>query len=120
MKILVDMNLSPLWVPFLASHQLEATHWSTVGKPWAPDVEILSFALAKSYVILTHDLDFGMLLAAHGAHGPSVIQVRAQNVLPSAMGTVVVRAIRAARPQLENGALVTIDPHRERIRILPI
>jgi predicted nuclease of predicted toxin-antitoxin system len=31
MKFLVDMNLSPLWVPFLADQGFEAIHWSTAG-----------------------------------------------------------------------------------------
>ncbi len=75
MKILVDMNLSPFWVPFLARHGFEAWHWSTVGRPSAPDAEILAFARINNFVILTHDLDFGMLLAAQPTRGPSVIQV---------------------------------------------
>jgi predicted nuclease of predicted toxin-antitoxin system len=44
MKLLVDMNLSPLWVPFLSGHGVEAVHWSSVGSPSAPDSEILDFA----------------------------------------------------------------------------
>jgi predicted nuclease of predicted toxin-antitoxin system len=59
MKFLGDMNLSPLWVPFLASHGFEAIHWSTVGQPWAPDSEILAFAVDNGYIVFTHDLDFG-------------------------------------------------------------
>ena len=59
MKFLVDMTLSPLWVPFLASHGFEAIHWSTVGQPWAPDTEILAFAADNGYIVFTHDLDFG-------------------------------------------------------------
>ena len=30
MKLLVDMNLSPDWVPLLAVQGWEARHWSTV------------------------------------------------------------------------------------------
>jgi predicted nuclease of predicted toxin-antitoxin system len=120
MKILVDMNLSPFWVPFLARHGFEAWHWSTVGRPSAPDSEILAFARTNNFIILTHDLDFGMLLAAQPTSGPSVIQVRAQNVLPTAIGEMVVRAIRAAEFQLQKGALVTVDPVKQRIRMLPI
>lgn len=41
MKILVDMNLSPAWIDVLKSAGLEATHWSTVGAPGAPDREIM-------------------------------------------------------------------------------
>jgi predicted nuclease of predicted toxin-antitoxin system len=71
-------------------------------------------------MVFTHDLDFGMLLAAGKLRRPSVIQVRSQNVLPSALGETVVRAIAAARAYLEAGALVTVDPARRRIRLLPI
>lgn len=120
MKILVDMNLSPRWVSFLAVHGFEALHWSTVGEPSAADAEILAFAVANRYVVFTHDLDFGMLLANHRTSGPSVIQVRSQDVLPSAIGQAVLRAIRATQAQLEQGALVTVDLIRERIRMLPI
>jgi predicted nuclease of predicted toxin-antitoxin system len=120
MKILVDMNLSPLWVPFLVRHGFEVVHWSEVGQPSAPDREILAFAAANGYVVFTHDLDFGMLLAVHKSREPSVIQMRSQNVLPDAAGEGVVRAIDVARPFLEKGALVTVDPVRRRIRLLPI
>ena len=120
MKILIDMNLSPFWVPFLARHQFEAWHWSTVGSPTAPDAEILDFARTNDFIILTHDLDFGMLLSVRGTRGPSVIQVRAQHVMPSGIGEIVVRTIKASQLQLKEGALVTIDPQKQRIRILPI
>jgi len=52
--------------------------------------------------------------------GPSVIQLRSQEVLPSAIGETVLRAIRAAEPHLEKGAIVTVDPVRQRVRLLPI
>ena len=46
MKILIDMNLSPLWVAFLAAHGIEAVHWSDMGGPSAPDSAILQYAAA--------------------------------------------------------------------------
>jgi len=30
-KVLVDMNLSPSWVPALENHGFSAIHWSSVG-----------------------------------------------------------------------------------------
>lgn len=71
-------------------------------------------------MIFTHDLDFGMLLAAFGTDGPSVLKIRSQDVMHSAIGELVVRAIRATSSHLQTGALVTIDPIRHRIRLLPI
>lgn len=64
MKFLIDMNLSPLWVAFLADQGFEAVHWSTIGPPEAADTEIFDFAAAKGWIVFTHDLDFGILLAA--------------------------------------------------------
>ena len=120
MKLLIDMNLSPLWVEFLAKAGIESVHWSAVGPANAPDHEIMDHASANGLVVFTHDLDFGGLLASRGARQPSVIQLRTQDVMPTGIGDVVVRAMQACRVQLEEGALVTIDPSRRRIRLLPL
>jgi predicted nuclease of predicted toxin-antitoxin system len=120
MKILIDMNLSPTWVPFLAMHGLDALHWSAVGEGSAPDSQILDYAAENGFVVFTHDLDFGALLAAHRARGPSVLQIRTQDLLPAAIGTIVLRAIEASRDHLEAGAIVTVDVAGERIWLLPI
>jgi predicted nuclease of predicted toxin-antitoxin system len=120
MKLLVDMNLSPLWVPFLAEQGIEAVHWSVVGPASAPDFEILDYADLRGYVIFTHDLDFGALLARRKASRPSVIQLRSQEVLPSRIGNAILRAIQATDTYLEQGALVTVDPTNQRIGVLPI
>ena len=120
MKLLIDMNLSPLWVQFLADSGFDSIHWSSIGQPWASDAEIMDHASAYGLVIFTHDLDFGALLAKLKTRQPSVIQVRAQDILPDAIGKMVVRALHASRSHLETGALVTVDPHRHRIRLLPI
>jgi predicted nuclease of predicted toxin-antitoxin system len=120
MRFLIDMNLSPQWVSYLSSQGFEAVHWSTVGQPEAADLEILDFASTNGWIVFTHDLDFGMLLAALRTGAPSVIQVRSQDVLPSAIGETVLREIQAAEPYFGSGALVTGDPYRHRIRLLPI
>ena len=120
MKILVDMNLSPLWVPFLKQHGFETVHWSDVGTASASDTEIMDHASARGFVIFTHDLDFGMLLAMRRTTSPSVIQIRTQDVLPSAIGGVVVNALNAVRSHLDAGALVSVDASQHRIRVLPL
>ncbi len=82
LKIVVDMNLSPEWVAVFQDEGWGAVHWSAIGDPRASDRIIMRWAAANSHVAFTHDLDFGTLLAVTGATGPSVIQVRAQNVMP--------------------------------------
>ena len=119
MKLLIDMNLSPEWVSFLSGEGIDAVHWSAVGRADAADSVILDFAAANGWVVFTHDLDFGALLATLRTNKPSVIQVRAQDVLPAAIGDLVLRAIRSAAPHFETGVLVTVDSLRHRIRLLP-
>jgi predicted nuclease of predicted toxin-antitoxin system len=120
MRILIDVNLSPAWVTLFAAKQIDATHWTTLGDPRATDDEIMRFARDHQYVVFTHDLDFGALLALTQAVGPSVLQVRSQNVLPSALGELVVRVLSEHGDALEAGALITVDEHSARLRILPI
>lgn len=119
MKILIDMNLPPRWVQAFAMGGWEAVHWSQVGAPTASDHEIMGWARYNGYVVFTHDLDFSALLAATQGEGPSVIQVRTQNILPEAIEDLVINAINQFRNELERGAIITIDPHRARLRILP-
>ncbi len=120
MKLLVDMNLSPRWVSVLSDASIAAVHWSTVGARNAPDAEIMAHAAAHGYVVLTHDLDFGAILAATQGEKPSVVQIRAEDVSPELIGTSVVSALRQMADELEAGALVTVDPNRTRLRVLPL
>ncbi len=120
MRLLVDMNLSPRWVATLANAGIEAAHWSTVGSVNAPDAEIMSFARFHGYVVLTHDLDFSAILAATHGDKPSVVQIRADDVSPDRIGKAVVDALRQMAAELEQGALLTVDPNRTRLRILPL
>lgn len=120
MKLLVDMNLSPRWVSLLTQSGIEAAHWSALGSPNAPDSVIMAFAGRNDYVVLTHVLDFGAILAATHRKKPSVVQVRASDVRPEAIGSMVVTAIRQMADELDEGALLTVDANRTRLRILPL
>jgi predicted nuclease of predicted toxin-antitoxin system len=120
MKILIDMNLSPDWVKVFEKYDIEAVHWSNVGDPREKDTVIMEWVKANGYIVFTHDLDFGSLLAATGAETPSVIQVRTQDILPTSIENIVISALRQFKSELNNGALVTVDKAQSRVRILPI
>jgi predicted nuclease of predicted toxin-antitoxin system len=120
MKLLVDMNLSPRWKRFLAEAGIEAAHWSDLGGSNAPDAEIMAFAKAHDYVVLTHDLDFSAILAATHGEKPSVVQLRSGDVSPEAAGQAVVSAVRQMADELDGGALLSVEPNRLRIRLLPL
>jgi predicted nuclease of predicted toxin-antitoxin system len=120
MKLLVDMNLSPRWIGLLVNSGIEAAHWSTLGANNAPDTEIMTYASANGYVVLTHDLDFSAILAATHGEKPSVVQIRADDVSPDVIGLQVITALRQMASELADGALLTIDPNRTRMRLLPL
>jgi|ERR1035437_97469 predicted nuclease of predicted toxin-antitoxin system len=120
MKILIDMNLSPDWVRALAAENIQAVHWSNVGDPRAEDAKIIEYARANDYIIFTHDLDFGTILSLTHATGPSVIQVRAQDVLPSHLSQIVIGVLRDNDSLLKSGALIVVDETRARVRVLPL
>jgi predicted nuclease of predicted toxin-antitoxin system len=120
MRLLIDMNLSPRWQLILEHAGLEAVHWSELGTATAADVEVMSYANAGGFTVLTHDLDFGAILAATKGNGPSVIQLRADDTSPEANAATLVAAIRQCGPELEAGALLTLDVARVRLTLLPL
>lgn len=118
--LVVDMSLSPEWVAELARQGWSAVHWSTVGDSAADDAAIMAWALANDHAVFTHDLDFGTMLALTHATGPSVLQVRSQDVLPEDIGPVVIAALRQHGDALAAGALVVVDVKKSRVRVLPL
>ncbi len=82
--------------------------------------EIMAWAKINGYVVFTHDLDFGTLLTATNAAGPSVFQLRTQDVGPDHKADIVLRAFRHFHELLKKGALITLDESSSRARVLPI
>jgi len=120
MKFVIDMNLSPSMCLDLHQAGWESIHWSRVGNIFAPDQEIMQWALTEHRVVLTHDLDFGALLAVTEAAGPSVVQVRTQDVRPHVLAPLLIPVLRQHETELEAGALLIVDEGRARVRILPL
>ena len=77
-------------------------------------------ALASDYVVFTHDLDLGTMLALSHANGPSVFQLRTDHVVPAQLAPIVVAALQQHEDDLTAGSLVVVDEHRSRVRVLPI
>jgi predicted nuclease of predicted toxin-antitoxin system len=119
-KIIIDMNLPARWVPVLKAEGWDAVHWFSIGSPGAADAEILRYAQDGGDAVLTHDLDFGAILAATGGNAPSVIQVRTQDVVPESIGPLVCAAVRQFKGEIEKGVLISVDENRSRARLLPL
>ena len=80
----------------------------------------MAWARAKGYSVMTSDLDFGDILAVTGGKLPSVIQLRDGRNEPSEMLPLVLEALKQSEAALENGALVSIDHRRHRLKLLPL
>jgi len=79
----------------------------------------MAYAKANNYVVLTHDLDFSAILAANHGEKRSVVQIRAEDVSPNAIGKQIIAALQQMASELEDGALMTIDQNSTRLRVLP-
>lgn len=119
LRLVIDMNLSPDWVPALIQDGYAAVHWSSIGNPCANDAVIMAWAAANQHIVFTHDLDFGTLLALTHANGPSVIQLRTRNVLPDQCLNLLLAALQQQADDLSAGALVVVDEAASRVRVLP-
>ncbi|HZK49681.1 MAG TPA: DUF5615 family PIN-like protein, partial [Thermoleophilia bacterium] len=84
------------------------------------DVTILEWVSANGAVLLSCDLDFGAILAAAGASGPSVIQIRGRDVLPEVIADRVATVLSDLERELQTGALVSLDTDQARVRVLPL
>lgn len=80
----------------------------------------MGYARIHNAIVLTHDLDFGAILAATQGNKPSVVQIRADDGSPDTIGRQLVLALQPLKEELADGALVTVEPGRTRLRVLPL
>jgi predicted nuclease of predicted toxin-antitoxin system len=121
MLLLIDMNLTPRWVPFLANAGHGAVHWSSVGPISAKDHEICDYARHSGSVIVTNDLDFPQILAHTRGTSPSVVLIRGEPLIPEVRGAALLGALVVCERELAQGAIVTLDwSDKPRARVLPL
>jgi predicted nuclease of predicted toxin-antitoxin system len=120
MKFLTDMGISLRTVDFLRDLGHDATHLHEEGLDRIPDSDILAKAQREECVLLTHDLDFGELVAISEARLPSVVTFRLRNMRPSNVNRHLQAIIEQHREALASGAIITVTEGRIRVRQLPI
>ncbi|MCL2804799.1 MAG: DUF5615 family PIN-like protein [Treponema sp.] len=120
MKILVDMNLSPKWVKLFTDNSIESVHWSSIGPPNDPDINLITYATENNFVIFTKDLDFGTFLAINRSKKPSIIQMKEGTLNHRKINNIVISAITMFADKIEAGAIVTIDQNKTRVSLLPL
>ena len=73
-----------------------------------PDPAILEKARHEKRILLTHDLDFGELVAASGAKLPSVIIFRLRNMRPEQVNRCLQGIIIQHQDAIEEGAIISV------------
>jgi predicted nuclease of predicted toxin-antitoxin system len=120
MKFLADMGISPKTVRFLRDLGHEAVHLHEEGLDRLEDAAILTKAREENRILLTHDLDFGELIAASGARLPSVIVFRLRNMNPENVNRHLQSIIEHHQETLAEGAIISVTEGRIRVRPLPL
>jgi predicted nuclease of predicted toxin-antitoxin system len=120
MKFLADMGISPNTVSFLQNLGHQATHLHQEGLDRLSDSEILQKARLDGSILLTHDLDFGDLLAANESELPSVIIFRLRNMCPERVNLHLNSILTKHAQDLDQGVVITIAEGGTRVRHLPI
>jgi predicted nuclease of predicted toxin-antitoxin system len=120
MKFLADMGISPSTVAFLQGLGHDALHLHDQDLGRLQDPAILEKARAESRVLLTHDLDFGELIAASGARLPSIIVFRLRNMRPEQVNRYLHAIITQHEASLVQGAIISVTEGQIRVRLLPL
>lgn len=85
--------------------------------PAAMDEQVLAIAYAEGRVLLTEDRDFGELVVRLGLPTHGVVRVDLRSLERSAREVRLVEALTSLGSGVE-GALVTVEPTRTRVRRL--
>ncbi len=120
MKFLLNMNLPRELGRRLAEHGHTYRHGRDIGLARGTDVQMVETARQSQETILTHDLDYGHLLAFSGRAEPSVVIYRLRNSHVNQMYSRIMGVWSEIEEPLREGAIVVIEDVAVRIRRLPI
>jgi len=119
-RSLLDMGLAQSTSKFLRSLGYDAIHLRDEGLQRLPDEQIVIKAQVEGRTIITHDLDFGRIVALSGDTVPSIVTLRLTDMTPALVNEALRAVLDDAAQSLEGGALVTVTDGGIRIRTLPV
>ena len=86
----------------------------------ATDEELYELAILEQRVLVSVDTDFALLIATRRARMPSLIRFRRDWHIPARQVSAILNNVARIETALQQGAIVTFDRERIRIRELPI
>jgi len=120
MKLLLDEGLPLTAATLLTEAGINTVHVGQIGLAGAEDSQILAAAVSQERVVVTLDADFHTLLALNKVKTPSVIRIRLQGLRALPLRDLLLTVLDECRKDLEEGAVVTVDHNRIRLRHLPL
>ncbi len=120
MKLLLDHGLPRTSAGLLRALSVDAVHTGEIGLATAEDEVILEKARQEDRVVVTLDSDFHTLLALTNATHPSVIRIRIEGLRAQSVVELMQKILAEWEHELNNGVMLTVQPHQIRIHHLPI
>lgn len=120
MRFLLNMNVCRAVADVLVEFGHESVHARDAGLISCDDAEIVETARRNGQVIVTHDLDYGDLLALGGHRQPSVIIFRLRISSPSKLADRLRSVWEHIASFLPKGVIVVITDATVRVRVLPL
>ena len=120
MKLLLDQGIPRSAAALLCQAGIDAVHTSEAGLAEAADEEIVRRASLEERVVVTFDADFHALLALSQAKKPSVIRIRIEGLRAEQVGRLLQDVIRQCQQDLVEGAMLSVQANRIRLRHLPV
>ncbi|MBX7250640.1 MAG: DUF5615 family PIN-like protein [Candidatus Promineofilum sp.] len=120
MKLLLDQGLPRSAATLLRSAGIDTIHTGEAGLASADDATIIQVASQEGRIVVTLDADFHALLALSGADKPSVVRIRIEGLRAEPLAALLLALLAERSAELEQGALLTVQPKRIRIHYLPV
>ncbi|HEY6288308.1 MAG TPA: DUF5615 family PIN-like protein [Nitrospiraceae bacterium] len=120
MRLLADLHIAPRTVQFLRSLGHDVLRVTDLLPATASDETIVERAVQDQRIILTQDLDMTAIIALSRRQYPSLVTLRLSSVRIEFVNTVLQRTLPVLEHDLQQGALVTIEDSRVRLRRLPL
>ena len=120
MRLLADLHIAPRTVQFLRSLGHDVLRVTDFLPATASDEIIVERAAQDHRIILTQDLDMTAIIALSRRQYPSLVTLRLSSVRIEFVNSILQRTLPVLEQDLQQGALVTIEDSRVRLRRLPL